>query len=80
MENGNTVTFQSEASIPYQEYGLSKLEYIATQAMKGMLASPYGGEFMSEINDENYDRPHGLANNAVRYAKALLNELEKENQ
>ena len=57
--------------------GLTKREAFAMAAMQGMIASQYAGEYMNEINDENYDKPSGLANNAVRYADALLKELAK---
>ena len=57
--------------------GLTKREQFAAMAMQGMLSSMYASDFGSEINDKSYDMPHGLANNAVRYADALLQELEK---
>lgn len=46
-------------------------------AMQGMLASPYASEFGREINDDSYDMPNGLTNNAARYAQALLAQLDK---
>tara|TARA_R110000803_G_scaffold95395_5_gene163390 strand:- start:3281 stop:3562 length:282 start_codon:yes stop_codon:yes gene_type:complete len=57
--------------------GLTKREAFAMAAMQGMITSRYAGEYMNEINDKSFDKPSGLANNAVRYADALLKELEK---
>jgi len=45
--------------------GLTKLEYAAIQAMQGMLCN-------------SRRAPHDVAIDAVRYAHALLAELEKE--
>jgi hypothetical protein len=57
--------------------GLTKREHFAGLAMQGMLSSKYVGDFGNEINDDSYDHTHGLANNAIRYADALLKELDK---
>jgi hypothetical protein len=45
--------------------GITKLEYAAIQAMQGMLCN-------------SRRAPHDVAIEAVRYARALLAELEKE--
>lgn len=58
-------------------YGLTKREIFAMHAMQGMLASNFVDDFGREINDESYDMPNGLTNNAVRYADALLAQLEE---
>jgi hypothetical protein len=50
-------------------FGLSKLEYFAGQAMGAMLANPNGGK--SEII---------LAILSVSYAKALINALNEEKE
>ena len=60
-----------------QYTGLTKREHLAAMAMQGMLSSRYVGDFGVEINDKSYDQVHGLANNAIRYADALLSELDK---
>lgn len=60
--------------------GLTKREYFAGLAMQGMLSSDYSGEFMGEINDNTNDRPNGLADNAIRYADALLKQLGEQNE
>lgn len=58
--------------------GLTKREQFAAMAMQGMLSNKYVSDFSAEINDDSYDRPNGLANNAVRYADALLAQLEEK--
>lgn len=58
--------------------GLTKREQFAVMAMQGMLSNKYVSEFSTEINDDSYDMPNGLANNAVRYADALLAQLEEK--
>lgn len=58
--------------------GLTKLEHFAGLAMQAMISSKYVADFGNEINDSKYNHVSGLANNAVRYANALLDELEKE--
>ena len=71
--NGNALC---EGSIQ-DGMGLTKREHFAGLAMQGMLSSKYVGDFGNEINDDSYDHTHGLANNAIRYADALLKELDK---
>lgn len=66
-----------EREIFCDQLGLTKREMFAMHAMQGMLASNFASDFASEINDESYDMPNGLANNAVRYADALLAQLEE---
>lgn len=70
--------FFSEINKEQCNTGLTKREHFAAMAMQGMLASKFSGEFMTEINDDSYDMAHGLANNAIRYADALLKELNNE--
>ena len=62
---------------PVEYMGLTKREHFAGLAMQGMLASKFVGDFGTEINDDSYTMSMGLANNAVRYADALLEELGK---
>ncbi len=50
---------------------------IAAMAIESMLSSKFVNDFFNETNDSSYDMPHGLANNAIRYADVLLKELEK---
>ena len=78
MENGHPyhasqVCFENAPLVS----GLTKREAFAMAVMQGMITSRYAGEYMDEINDKSFDKPSGLANNAVRYADALLKELEK---
>lgn len=63
----------SDDAYPTQP-GMTKLEYVATAAMKGLIASsPETG-----TANELLERPNNYAKWAVLYAKALLAELEKE--
>jgi hypothetical protein len=54
------------ANVP--SYGLTKREYFATMAMQGYLAS---------VPNDTIERPEYAASHAVRYADALINELNK---
>jgi len=85
-ENGNlpampqSVAIGPSGDVEYSERdgggGMTKREQFAAMAMQGMLSNKYVSEFSTEINDDGYDMPNGLANNAVRYADALLAQPE----
>ncbi len=55
--------------------GLTRREHFAGLAMQGMISSKYFAEFCRETLD--CEQAEGVAATAVRYADALLAELEK---
>lgn len=59
--NPNDAAFSTQA----REFGLTKLEYMATQIMQGLAAR--------SIHADN-----SLAESAVKLARALIDELNKE--
>jgi len=60
-------------SVNGDHYGLTKREHFAGLAMQAMLSS----KFVLEFNDDNASHDNYLCLRAVRYADALLEELEK---
>ena len=57
------------ANVP--SYGLTKREYFAAMALQGYLAS---------VPADTIERPEYAASHAVKYADALINELNKEDE
>jgi hypothetical protein len=68
MENGKQPAFQSSMSdMTTFHYGLTKREYFAGLVMQALLSSPH-----LETDDHEI-----ISKDAVRYADALLKELDK---
>ena len=88
MSKGNESAFPEIFSEPnndrdgvidvYSSGGLTKREYFAAKAMQGLSSIQVGPEFLKEIRDTNLTLEGVIAENAVRYADALLAELSKE--
>jgi hypothetical protein len=68
MENGKQSAFATASDSRYQA-GLTKREYFAALAMQGLIACQHDGFTGDEI---------AVVTRAVRYADALLAELDKE--
>lgn len=54
-----------------EEYGLNKLEYFSGLAMQGMLANSKG---------DGLTNPASIASLAVKQAKCLIEELDRQNK
>jgi hypothetical protein len=70
MKNSQQPILDPNASISYSKETLTKLEHFAGLAMQ-VFCKDYNGQAM---------RAEFIAKNSVAIAKALLTELEKENQ
>ena len=61
-------TYHPSGQIEFGNSGLTKREYLAAMAMQGLCANAIPG---------SHHRPEVLTTDAVRYADALLRELEQ---
>ena len=59
----------TDTPIQFTQIGLTKREYFAAMALQGYLAS---------VPTDTIERPEYAASHAVKYADALIDELNKE--
>lgn len=73
MKNSETGAFASQTENHIQE-GLTKREYAAIEAMKGLLSNGAHAEHFAGNNP--FPVPYLVAENAIQYADELLKQLE----
>lgn len=76
-KNGNSVYSDYTKKHTYENVGLSKREYFAALSMQGILSAIYSDKNM--LNDflGNETGRDAVSRNAVSYADALIEELNK---